>query len=157
IVSAGGGRVNWLSDPATAMAAIIVVAAWSSLGFNILLYLAALGGIAPDVRDAARIDGASAWRLFRDVEWPLISPTFFFVVLTTILFVNNDIFGVINIMTKGGPYSATTNILYYLYERGFKFFQAGEASALAMVIVTIYLLVTWMQFRVGERRVHYGG
>lgn len=157
IIGAGGVRVNWLSEPATAMLAIIVVAAWSSLGFNILLYLAALDGIARDVRDAARVDGASEWRLFRDVEWPLISPTFFFVVLTTILFVNNDIFGVINIMTSGGPYSATTNILYYLYERGFKFFQAGEASALAMVIVTVYLLVTWLQFRVGERRVHYGG
>lgn len=157
VVLAGGTRVNWLTDPATAMASVIVVAAWSSLGFNILLYLASFGGIARDVREAARLDGASGWRLFRDIEWPLISPTFFFVVLTTVLFVNNDIFSVINIMTKGGPYSATTNVLYYLYERGFKFFQAGEASALAMVVVTIYLLVTWLQFKVGERRVHYGG
>jgi multiple sugar transport system permease protein/sn-glycerol 3-phosphate transport system permease protein len=152
----GGARINWLGEPNYAMASIIVVAAWSSIGFNILLYLTAIEGIAPDVRDAARLDGASDLRVFLNVEWPLISPTFFFIVLTTVLFVNNDIYSVINILTKGGPYSSTSNILYYLYERGFKFFQAGEASALAMMLVAFFLVVTWIQFRIGEKKVHYG-
>lgn len=152
----GASGVNWLGQPSTAMTSIIVVAAWSSIGFNILLYLTAIEGISPDVRDAAKLDGASDFRLFFTVEWPLISPTFFFIVLTTILFVNNDIYSVINILTRGGPYNSTSNILYYLYERGFKFFQAGEASALAMMLVAFFILVTWIQFRVGESRVHYG-
>jgi multiple sugar transport system permease protein/sn-glycerol 3-phosphate transport system permease protein len=149
-------RINWLNEPGTAMASVIVVAAWSSISFNILLYLTALEGIPNDVRDAARLDGSSEWQVFRHIEWPLISPILFFIVLTTILFVNNDIFGVINIMTQGGPYSSTTNVLYYLYERGFKFFQAGEASALAVTLVAVSLFLTWLQFRFGERKVHYG-
>jgi multiple sugar transport system permease protein/sn-glycerol 3-phosphate transport system permease protein len=152
----GGERVFWLSEPRTAMGSVIAVAAWSSIGFNILLYLTALEGIPRDVRDAARLDGSGEWALFRYVEWPLISPTFFFVVLTTILFVNNEIFGVINILTRGGPYNSTSNVLYYLYQRGFSFFQAGEASALAMCLVGFFLIVTWIQFRLGERKVHYG-
>lgn len=155
IEAIGGSGVNWLNEPRPAMASVIVVAAWSSIGFNILLYLTALEGIPRDVRDAARLDGASEWALFRSVEWPLISPTFFFIVLTTVLFVNNEIFGVINILTHGGPYSSTANVLYYLYERGFRFFQAGEASALAISLVGFFLVVTWIQFRVGERKVHY--
>lgn len=153
----GMAPVNWLGEPRPAMASILLVAIWSSIGFNILLYLTALEGIAPDIRDAARLDGANDLRLFVTVEWPLISPTFFFIVLTTVLFVNNDIFSVVNILTKGGPYSSTSNVLYYLYERGFKFFQAGEASALAVMLVVFFVLVTWIQFRIGERKVHYGG
>lgn len=152
----GGSRINWLGEPGPAMASIILVAAWSSIGFNILLYLTAIEGIPHDIRDAARLDGASDLRVFLTVEWPLISPTFFFIVLTTVLFVNNDIFSVINILTRGGPYSSTSNVLYYLYERGFKFFQAGEASALAMMLVVFFLVVAWVQFRIGDRKVHYG-
>jgi multiple sugar transport system permease protein len=156
ITSFGGPRIDWLNQPRTAMLSVVVVATWSSIGFNLLLYLAALEGVPKDLKDAAQLEGAGRWRLFRDVEFPLISPTFFFVVLTTILFVNNEIFGVINILTKGGPYSSTSNVLFYLYERGFKFFQAGEASALAMLLVGFYLFVTWAQMRVGEKWVHYG-
>jgi multiple sugar transport system permease protein/sn-glycerol 3-phosphate transport system permease protein len=156
LMQVGMDRINWLNEPGTAMGSVIVVAAWSSVGFNVLLYLMALEGIPKDVQEAARLDGSSDWQVFRHIEWKLISPVFFFIVLTTILFVNNDIFGVINIMTKGGPYSSTTNVLYYLYERGFKFFQAGEASALAVSLVVVYLLMSWLQFRFGERKVHYG-
>lgn len=147
---------NWLHDPQLAMASVIAVAAWSSAGFNTLLYLTGLEGVPRDVQEAAKLDGASPWQVFLHIEWPLISPTFFFIVITTVLFVNNEIFGVINILTKGGPYSSTSNVIYYLYERGFRFFQAGEASALAMLLVVVFLLVTWIQFKVGEKKVHYG-
>ncbi len=156
VTSLGGSRIDWLNQPRNAMISVIVVATWSTIGFNFLLYLAALEGVAKDLKEAARLDGAEGWRLFRDLEFPLISPTFFFVVLTTVLFVNNEIFGVINVLTQGGPYSSTTNVLFYLYERGFKFFQAGEASALAILIVGASLLFTWVQMRFGERWVHYG-
>lgn len=156
VTSLGGGRIDWLNQPNNAMISVIVVATWSTIGFNFLLYLAALEGVAKDLKEAARLDGAEGWRLFRDIEFPLISPTFFFVVLTTVLFVNNEIFGVINVLTQGGPYSSTSNVLFYLYERGFKFFQAGEASALAILIVSASLLFTWVQMRFGEKWVHYG-
>lgn len=155
IVQLGGPRISWLSEPATAILAIIVVATWSSLGFHMLLYLAALEAVPREIREAARLDGAEGWVLFRAIEWPLISPTFFFVLVTTVLFVNNEAFAVINILTGGGPYSQTSNVLFYLYERGFLFFQAGEASAIALVLVIAYLLLTWAQFRFIERRVHY--
>lgn len=156
ITSLGVRRIDWLNQPHTAMISVIVVATWATIGFNFLLYLAALEGVPKDLKEAARLDGAEGWRLFRDIEFPLISPTFFFVVLTTVLFVNNEIFGVINVLTRGGPYNSTSNVLYYLYERGFQFFQAGEASALAILIVSVSLLFTWVQMRFGEKWVHYG-
>lgn len=156
LVLLGGDRVNWLGEPAVAIGAIILVATWSSLGFNMLLYLAALEAVPRDIRDAAALDGARGWSLFRHIEWPLISPTFFFIMVTTVLFVNNEAFAVINILTGGGPFSQTSNILFYLYERAFRFFQIGEASALALGLVLLYLLLTWAQFRFAEGRVHYG-
>jgi multiple sugar transport system permease protein/sn-glycerol 3-phosphate transport system permease protein len=156
IVAFGGPQVPWLSQPATAIAAIILVATWKSLGFHLLLYLLALEAVPAPVREAARVDGASGWTLFSRIEWPLISPTFFFVLVTTVLFVNNEAFTAINVLTRGGPYSATSNVLFYLYERGFRFFQAGEASALALGLVVILFAITWLQFRLVGSRVHYG-
>ena len=156
IQALGGPLIPWLSEPGTAIAAIILVATWKSLGFHLLLYLMALEAVPADVREAARVDGANGWTLFRRIEWPLISPTFFFVLVTTVLFVNTEAFTTINVLTAGGPYSATSNVLFYLYERGFRFFQAGEASALALGLVVILFFVTWVQFRLVGTKVHYG-
>ena len=92
---------------------------------------------------------------FWTIELPLISPTFFFVAVTTSFSVLDDIVGVIDVLTGGGPYGSSTNILYYMYERGLKFFQFGQASAASVLIILLILAVTWAQFRMFEHRVHY--
>ena len=152
----GGQRVSWLSDPATAMWAVIVVSVWKSFGFNLLLYLAALEAVPSEYMEAASIDGASGWQLTRHIRWPLITPTFFFVLVTTIIFINDDLFSLISVLTQGGPFNRTANVVYYLYEQGFRFFQIGAASAVALLVFISVVILTWVQFRFVERHVHYG-
>ena len=156
IVHLGGERVNWLANPRTAIWCIIIVAAWKSLGFNLLLYLAALEAVPVDYIEAAQVDGASGWQIIRSIRWPLITPTFFFVLVTTVIAVNDEVFGAINVLTDGGPFNKTSNIVYYLYLQGFRFFQIGTASAVSLIIFVGTVLLTWLQFRFVERHVHYG-
>ncbi|MGH2559502.1 MAG: carbohydrate ABC transporter permease, partial [Thermomicrobiales bacterium] len=134
IIEVGGSRINWLSDPDTAIWCIIVVATWKTLGFHLLLYLAALEAVPVDYVEAAQVDGASGWQVIRSIRWPLITPTFFFVLVTTVISVNDDVFGAINVMTDGGPFETTTNIVYYLYQQGFRYFQIGAASAVSIIV-----------------------
>jgi ABC-type sugar transport system permease subunit len=156
IVALGGGRVSWLSTPSIAIWCVIVVAAWKVIGFNLLLYLAALEAVPVEYVEAASIDGASGWQLLRYVRWPLIMPTFFFVLVTTVIAVNDEVFGAISVLTGGGPFERTSNIIYYLYEQGFHFFQIGIASAVSILVFLATIALTWLQFRFVERRVHYG-
>jgi ABC-type sugar transport system permease subunit len=156
ILTLGGERVNWLSNPRIAIWCVIVVAAWKVLGFNLLLYLAALEAVPVEYTEAASIDGATGWQLLRYVRWPLIMPTFFFVLVTTVIAVNDEVFGAISVLTGGGPFERTSNIIYYLYEQGFHFFQIGIASAVSILVFLATIALTWLQFRFVERRVHYG-
>ncbi|MGH2551702.1 MAG: carbohydrate ABC transporter permease [Thermomicrobiales bacterium] len=156
IIEFGGERNNWLSNPNTAIWCVIVVSAWKSLGFNLLLYLAALEAVPADYVEAAQVDGATPWQVIRTIRWPLITPTFFFVLVTTIISINDEVFGAINVLTDGGPYDRTTNIVYYLYQQGFRFFQIGAASAVSLIIFAGTIILTWLQFRFVERHVHYG-
>ena len=152
----GVERISWLSDRATAIWVIVVVATWKTLGFHMLLYLAALEGVPKDYVEAAQLDGAGNWQIMRSIRFPLITPTFFFVLVTTVISVNDDVFGAINVLTDGGPFDSTTNIIYYLYQQGFQFFQIGAASAVAIIVFAATSLLTWVQFRFLERHVHYG-
>lgn len=152
----GAERINWLSDRSTAIWAIIIVATWKTLGFHMLLYLAALESVPKDYIEAASLDGATHWQIMRSIRFPLITPTFFFVLVTTVISVNDDVFGAINVLTDGGPFDSTTNVIYYLYQQGFQFFQIGAASAVAVLMFAATSLLTWVQFRFVERHVHYG-
>lgn len=152
----GIDNISWLGDRDYAIWSIIIVATWKTLGFHLLLYLAALEGVPHDVVEAAQIDGASNWEIMKSIRFPLISPTFFFVLVTTVISVNDDVFGAINVLTEGGPFESTTNIIYYLYQQGFQYFQIGSAAALSVVIFIVTVFLTWIQFRFGERFVHYG-
>jgi multiple sugar transport system permease protein/sn-glycerol 3-phosphate transport system permease protein len=155
IVAAGGREVGWLQDPSVALWSIILVSVWKLLGFNLLLYIAALEAVPRDYLEAASLDGAGPWALFRYVRLPLISPTLFFVLVTTVIFVSDEVFAAIYVLTNGGPYGTTSNLLYYLYERGFEFFQVGEASAVALLVFAAVMALTLLQFRFVERHVHY--
>lgn len=152
----GIDNISWLGDRDYAIWSIIIVATWKTLGFHLLLYMAALEAVPNDVVEAAQLDGASSWEIMKTIRFPLISPTFFFVLVTTVISVNDDVFGAINVLTQGGPFESTTNIIYYLYQQGFQYFQIGSAAALSVIIFIVTVFLTWIQFRFGERHVHYG-
>jgi multiple sugar transport system permease protein/sn-glycerol 3-phosphate transport system permease protein len=90
-----------------------------------------------------------------DIDIPLVSPAIFFAIVTTFIVVLDEIVGAVDVLTEGGPYRTSSNLLYFLYERGFRHFQFGEAAAVAVLIAAIVAFVTWAQFRFGERHVHY--
>jgi ABC-type sugar transport system permease subunit len=151
----GFSRVYWLSDANIAIWSIILFSLWKSLGFNMLLFLAALQAIPNELQEAARLDGARRWTLFRSIQWPLIAPTAFFVLITTVIYVGDESFAAINVLTEGGPYGSSSSILYYLYEQGFKFYDVGSASAVAGLTFAFFSAITYAQTRFLERRVYY--
>lgn len=146
---------RWHTDPNLAFWCVAFVTFWKNFGLNMLLLLAALVSIPKEIHEAAALDNASPWRRLLTIDLPLISPTFFFVAVTTTMNVLDDIVGVIDVLTGGGPYGQSSNILYYMYERGLSFFQFGQASAASVIIIILVLFVTWAQFRMFEKRVHY--
>ncbi len=145
---------SWLTDTKWAMPAIIIVYLWKNLGYSAIVYLAGLQNIPQDLYEAARVDGATPWQSFRNVTLPQLSPTTFFIVVTTILG-SFQAFDIIAVMTKGGPVNATTTMVWYLYEEGFVAFRAGRAAAAAMILFVLMLAVTLVQVRYLQRRVHY--
>ena len=147
-----------LSGPSLALIAVIVVAIWRGIGYNIVIFLAGLQNIPDQYYEAARIDGASSRQVFWAVTWPLLSPTTFYVLLSTTI-VSFQVFTQIYLMTGppvGGPMGTTKVIVYYLFERGFDAGgNMGYASAVALVLFVIILSLTLIQRRVVERRVYY--
>lgn len=156
LVQVGADAIPWLSERETAIWAVVIVATWKTLGFHLILYLAALEGVPKDYVEAAQLDGASNWQVMRSIRFPLITPTFFFVLVTTVISANDDVFGAINVMTGGGPFDSSTNVVYYLYQQGFEFFQIGSASAVSVMLFAATCALTWIQFKYVEKHVHYG-
>ncbi|MDX2006941.1 MAG: sugar ABC transporter permease [Meiothermus sp.] len=144
----------WVSDPNWAMPAIIMVAIWKSVGFSTVIYLAALSNINPELQEAARIDGASEWQVFRRITLPLLGPVTLFLVITGIIHTMQS-FEIPSIMTQGGPLSATNIYVLHLYELAFQRFRAGYASALACVFFVIILALTLINLHLSKRWVHY--
>jgi ABC-type sugar transport system permease subunit len=142
-----------LIDATWAMPALILVDLWHTIGFSFVVLLAGLQAIPKHLYEAATLDGASAGRRFWNVTLPMLSPTLFFV--TVISFIGAfQIFEPMFIMTRGGPDGATTSIVQYLYETAFRDFQVGYASAIALLVFVIILLVTLAQFRLRRRWVY---
>lgn len=150
----GIGSPAWLSDPNWAMSAIIIVYVWKNLGYAVVIYLAGLQAIDKTLYEAAKIDGAGSWAQFRHVTLPGLSPILFFLLVTSIL-ACFQAFDIVAVMTDGGPVNATNTLVYHLYERGFVQSQAGPAGVVAMVMFVLMLVLTVIQLRFVERRVHY--
>ena len=155
LMGVGLQGVSWLSDSKVALWAIVLVSGWKAFGYNLVLFFAGLASIPKEYSEAAQIDGASPWQLFWKIKWPLLSPTTFFALVTTIIYAAERAFIPINILTKGGPYNATTNLSYAIYVFGFNFFDAGLASAAATLTFAIFAIVTAVQVRYLQRFVHY--
>jgi sn-glycerol 3-phosphate transport system permease protein len=148
--------VGWLTDPGKAIYSVAFATVWLQLGYNVLVLSAGLQAIPEDVYEAAKLDGARRWALFRGVTVPLLTPSLFFLlVVTTITALQS--FGQIDILTRGGPSGSTTTLVYGIYLKAFGYGSAnfGLASAEAVVLFAIVLLITAIQFGLLERRVFY--
>ena len=155
-----GFKPRWLDQPFLAFALVVVATVWKGLGFNIVFYLAAIQNLPLEVMEAAEIDGATPWQRFWLVVVPLLSPMTFFLVFTNIVSALFDSFGLVNILTRGGPVygeaGITTFLIYQLYEDGFRSFKTGAAATQAVMLLVLVIGLIVLQFRYGSRRVHYG-
>lgn len=145
---------NWLWEPGWAMLAIIIMSVWANAGYQMVIFLAGLQSIPEVYYEAAQIDGAGEWQRFRYVTLPLLSPTTFFVLITSVIG-SFQVFGSIYILTNGGPAQSTMVMVFLIYQRAFKYFQLGYASAIAYILFGIILLLTLFQFLASRRFVHY--
>jgi multiple sugar transport system permease protein len=145
---------TWISSPAWAMPALILLGIWQGLGFQMVIFLAGLQGIPAHLYEAAAIDGAGWWARFRHITLPLISPTTFFVLIISVIG-SYQVFDQAFVLTEGGPGYATTTLVYYIYEYGFQFFKMGYAAAMAWILFAIVFVLTVIQFRIQARWVHY--
>ena len=144
----------WLTSEKTALIAIMIMAIWTQLGYNIVLFIGGLQGINQDLYEAAKVDGASAVRQFFTISVPLVSPTTFFLVVTDVI-ASFQVFGNVQIMTSGGPNNSTSVITYYMYEAGFGQNKMGLASAVAWFLMIIIFVITVIQMRGQKHWVHY--
>lgn len=145
---------QWLSDPNEALYVIVAMTVWGWTGFAVVIYLAALQGVPEELQEAAAIDGAKRFARFRTITLPLLSPASLF--LAVWLSINAlQLFDEVYLTTRGGPLHSTTVIVYYLFDQAFQQFNAGYAAALAYVLFMVILVITFIQFRVGNRFVHY--
>jgi len=146
---------GWWTDPAWAMPSIILASAWKDLGFVMVILLAGLQAIDPELLDAARVDGAGWWRRLFSVILPLLSPATFFVIVISLI--NGfQVFDQVYAMTGGGPGGATQVVVQQIYDLTFRYGQAGEASALSWMLFAVILAVTLIQIRGQRRWVNYG-
>jgi sn-glycerol 3-phosphate transport system permease protein len=150
----GSGRHNWLGDPALALPSLMAVTVWKEAGFFMIFYLAALQSLPPVLREAGALEGAGAWYYMRRVTLPLLMPTTLFVLVNAVV----NAFRVVDhvvVMTHGGPDNATTLLLYYVYETGFRFWDTATAATLTVVLLLILCTLAALQFGLFGRRVHY--
>lgn len=141
---------NWLSDHGTVLLVLVIVSIWKSAGFPMMIYLAGMKGIPAYLYEAARIDGANGWQMFRHITLPMLSPVTFFVLIITLF----DAFGTFEVtfaITQGGPLHASTTLPYYIYNNAFNFFRYGFSSALAYVLMLIVVIITLINFRFRNR------
>ncbi len=150
----GFAQTNWLGDPSLALGSIIGLTIWKNTGYYMLFFLAGLAGVPQDLLDAARIDGAGAFRRFRNVTLPMLGPTLAFVLVIAMLNVLTQVDHIV-VMTQGGPSDATTVLLYYIFQQAHQNYDPGLASAATVVSVAFLLLLSLISLRSLDRGLHY--
>ncbi|WP_205750905.1 sugar ABC transporter permease [Deinococcus sp. Arct2-2] len=153
-------KPRWLDNPVLAFGLVVAATVWKGLGYNIVFYLAAIQTVPKELTEAAEIDGANGWQSFWRVVFPLLSPMTFFLVFTNIVSALFDSFGLVDILTRGGPVygqtGITTFLMYQLYQDGFRNFRSGAAASQAVLMLMLVVCIVVLQFRYGNRKVHYG-
>ncbi len=142
-------------DGDQAMFLVIIAAAWKQVSYNFLFFLAGLQSIPKALLEAASIDGAGEWRKFRTIIFPLLSPTTFFLLVVNIVYAFFDTFGIIDAVTSGGPAKATEVLVYKVYYDGVHSLNLGSSAAQSVILMAIVILLTAIQFKYVERKVHY--
>ncbi len=146
--------LKWISSSETAMLSVIIVTVWKSIGYAMIFYLSALEKVPAELYEASSIDGARKLRQFLDITLPSISPTTFFLMIITM--VNSlQAYDQIQILTQGGPSGSTRTLLYMYYQLGFEEFKMGQATASAVIMIMITILLSVMQFVASKKWVHY--
>jgi multiple sugar transport system permease protein len=145
--------VPWIVSTKWALSSVIGVAVWKQAGYNMVIFLAALKGVPQELYEAAEIDGARPMRKFWKITWPLISPSTFFVLVTSIIG-SFQIFDLTTVLTNGGPAYSTNTLIMMVYQYGFQFFKMGYASAMAYVLFAIILILTAVQALVSKKWVY---
>jgi multiple sugar transport system permease protein len=141
-----GAPLLWLSDPSLAMPAVVAFTVWQSFGFAMVVYLAGLQSIPPEVLQASAVDGANSFQRFRYIVFPMLAPTTLFLIVVSVIG-SFQAFTQIAIMTGGGPLGSTTTIVYYMYQQGFQFFRMGYAAAVTWALFILVFAFTLAQLR----------
>jgi sn-glycerol 3-phosphate transport system permease protein len=149
--------INWnhLLNEGDAMTLIVMAAIWKQISYNFLFFLAGLQSIPKSLIEAAAIDGAKPWRRFWTIQFPLLSPTTFFLLVINMVYAFFDTFAIVDATTHGGPGQATSILVYKVYYDGFKAMDLGGSAAQSVVLMTIVIALTVAQFRFVEKKVNY--
>lgn len=150
----GMAPVGWLTDPAVALLSVSLMTVWMNLGFNYIVLLSGLQGVPEEIYDSAKIDGSGPIRTFVQLTLPLISPTIFFSAIVSVIGAFQT-FGQMHILTRGGPMNTTDVVVYNIYQDAFVNFRFGIGSAQALLLFAFILVLTLVQFKFFEKKVHY--
>lgn len=146
-------HINWLYDAKYAMPALIIVSVWKLIGYNMIIFLSSMSSVSQSMYEAAKIDGANFYQIFKNITVPLLSPTIFFVVIITTIS-SFQVFDLIYLMTQGGPFDSTNVLVYAIYKNAFEYFNVGKASAIAYVLFVIILILTLVQWHYRKKLVY---
>jgi sn-glycerol 3-phosphate transport system permease protein len=155
VLQALGLDWNHMLKSEHAMALIVMAAVWKQISYNFLFFLAGLQSIPKSLIEAAAIDGASPWRRFWTIIFPLLSPTTFFLLVINVVYAFFDTFAIVDAATQGGPGTSTSILVYKVYYDGFKALDMGGSAAQSVILMTIVIALTIVQFRYVERKVQY--
>ncbi|NLJ80705.1 MAG: sugar ABC transporter permease [Firmicutes bacterium] len=144
----------WLRSSSTAMSSIIGMTIWRDFGYCLTLFLAGLTNIPSMFYEAASIDGASAWQRFRHITLPLLAPTTLFIFIVSVIR-SFQVFTQIHVLTQGGPMDSTLVLVYYIWQQAFRYYRAGYSSAAAVIFFVMIVVLSILQMRISERRIHY--
>jgi sn-glycerol 3-phosphate transport system permease protein len=151
----GGYLMNWMTNGDLALLVVSAAATWKMLGYNIVFFLAGLQNIPEEFVDAARVDGAGPWRTFWDITFPMLSPTTTFLLFVNMIYAFFQVFGLIDIMTHGGPGDATNILIYKLYRDAFLYLNTGAASAESCIVFVVISVAAMIQLRFATRKAVY--
>jgi len=151
--------IDWnpVLDGKDALFMVIIASSWKQISYNFIFFIAGMQAIPGSLIEAAAMDGASPFRRFWKITLPLLSPTLFFVTVMNIIYSFFETFGVIHMMTQGGPGGATNILVYKVYKDGFIGLDLGSSAAQSIVLMTLIIVITVLQFKYVERKVHYAG
>jgi multiple sugar transport system permease protein len=152
--SLGMSPVPWLSDPFAAIISVVILSLWHSSGYNMLIFLAGLQGIDGSLYEAATVDGAGKWKCFWNITLPMLSPTLFFITITSIIG-GLQSFEAVYLLTNGGPGYATTTLVYFIWNSAFNSLNMGLAASISTVLFLLILIVTLIQWKFQGKWVHY--